>query len=49
MGSSVRFIRRLCPGAVVTDGTSIHGAEVHTADSEAREIALLAGIPSSTR
>ncbi|SET29162.1 flavodoxin [Prevotella sp. kh1p2] len=39
MGSSVRFIRKLCPGAVVTDGTSIHGAEVQTADSEAREIA----------
>ena len=42
MGSSVRFIKKLCPGAVVTEGTSIHGAEATYADSEAQEIADLA-------
>ena len=42
MGSSVRFIKKLCPGATVEDGTPIHGAEAAYADSEAREIAALA-------
>ncbi len=42
MGSSVRFIKKLCPGATVEDGTPIHGAEAANADSEAREIAELA-------
>jgi flavodoxin len=42
MGSSVRFIKKLCPGATVEDGISIHGAEAANADSEAREIAALA-------
>ena len=41
MGSSVRFIKKLCPGATVEDGISIHGAEAANADSEAREIANL--------
>ena len=38
MGSSVHFIKKLCPGATVEDGTPIHGAEAAYADSEAREI-----------
>ena len=42
MGSSVRFIKKLCPGANVEDGTPIHGAEAANADREAREIAALA-------
>jgi flavodoxin len=42
MGSSVRFIKKLCPTAYVTDGTPIHGAEAANADREAREIAELA-------
>jgi hypothetical protein len=42
MGSSVRFIKKLCPGANVEDGTPIHGAEAANADSEAREIADMA-------
>ena len=42
MGSSVRFIKKLCPGANVEDGTPIHGAEAANADSEAKEIAELA-------
>ena len=42
MGSSVRFIKKLCPGATVEDGISIHGAEAANADSEAREIAEMA-------
>ena len=42
MGSSVRFIRKLCPGANVDDGTPIHGAEAANADRQAREIADLA-------
>lgn len=42
MGSSVRFIKKLCPGAHVTDGTPIHGAEAANADREARAIADLA-------
>ena len=39
MGSSVRFIKKLCPGAKVEDGTPIHGAEAANADREAHEIA----------
>ena len=42
MGSSVRFIKKLCPGANVMDGTPIHGAEAAHADREAQEIAELA-------
>lgn len=42
MGSSVRFIKKLCPGANVEDGTPIHGAEAANADSEAREIVDMA-------
>lgn len=42
LGSSVRFIRQLCPTATVTEGTSIHGAEAANADSEAQHIANLA-------
>lgn len=41
MGSSVRFIKKLCPEANVEDGTPIHGAEAANADSEARLIANL--------
>lgn len=36
------FIKKLCSGANVEDGTPIHGAEAANADSEAREIAELA-------
>lgn len=42
MGSSERFIKKLCPNATVLSGISIHGAEVQTADNEARKIAELA-------
>ena len=42
MGSSVRFIKKLCPDAVVTEGTPIHGAEAANADREARAIVELA-------
>ena len=42
MGSSVRFIKKLCPGANVEDGTPIHGAEAANANNEAREIANMA-------
>ena len=42
MGSSVRFIKKLCPNATVTDGVPIHGAEADSADSEARMIVELA-------
>ena len=42
MGSSVRFIKKLCPGASVHDGTPIHGAEAQNADRQAQEIANLA-------
>ena len=42
MGSSVRFIKKLCPGANVEEGIPIHGAEAAYADSEAREIADMA-------
>ena len=39
MGSSERFIKKLCPDANVIDGVAIHGAEAKNADSEAYEIA----------
>ena len=39
MGSSVRFIKKLCPTADVADGVAIHGAEANSADREAQEIA----------
>ena len=39
MGSSVRFIKKLCPTATVFDGTPIHGAEAQRADREAKRIA----------
>ena len=39
MGSSVRFIKKLCPGANVDDGTPIHGAEAANADHQAQAIA----------
>ena len=42
MGSSERFIRKLCPGATVMSGTPIHGAEAQNADREARHIADMA-------
>ena len=42
MGSSVRFIKKLCPGANVGDGAPIHGAEAANADRQAQQIASLA-------
>ena len=42
MGSSVRFIKKLCPTAEVMDGMPIHGAEAANADREARAIAEMA-------
>jgi len=39
MGSSERFIQKLCPNATVLEGISIHGAEVQSADYEAQQIA----------
>ena len=42
MGSSVRFIKKLCPGANVDDGTPIHGAEAANADRQAQAIAAMA-------
>ncbi len=42
MGSSVRFIKKLCPTATVLDGTPIHGAEAARADREAQAIANMA-------
>ena len=42
MGSSERFIKKLCPDATVLAGTSIHGAEAANADGEARMIADMA-------
>ena len=42
MGSSVRFIKKLCPTANVLSGVPIHGAEAPYADSEAQQIADLA-------
>ncbi len=41
MGSSERFIKKLCPGATVLAGTPIHGAEAAHADREAQLIANL--------
>ncbi len=41
MGSSERFIKKLCPGATVLAGTPIHGAEAAHADREAQHIANL--------
>ena len=42
MGSSVRFIKKLCPTANVEEGTPIHGAEAANADREAQIIANMA-------
>lgn len=42
MGSSVRFINKLCPTATVLNGTPIHGAEAASADREALQIANMA-------
>ncbi|MBP3774867.1 MAG: NAD(P)H-dependent oxidoreductase [Bacteroidaceae bacterium] len=42
MGSSERFIRKLCPQARVLEGTPIHGAQAATADREAQRIADMA-------
>ena len=42
MGSSVRFINKLCPTATVLSGIPIHGAEAATADREAMQIATIA-------
>ena len=42
MGSSVRFIKKLCPGANVDDGMPIHGAEAQDTDRQAQHIANLA-------
>ena len=42
MGSSERFIKRLCPTATVLNGTPIHGAEASHADREAKHIADMA-------
>ena len=39
MGSSERFIKKLCPTATVLNGISIHGAEAAHADREAKQIA----------
>ncbi len=38
MGSSERFIRKLCPTATVLPGVPIHGAEAQHADREVQEI-----------
>lgn len=43
MGSSERFIKKLCPSANVLSGVSIHGAEAQNSDREARQIAEMAG------
>lgn len=42
MGSSVRFIKSLCPGSDVMTGVSIHGAEAAHADMHAERIAQMA-------
>lgn len=42
MGSSERFIKKLCPTATVLSGTPIHGAEAAHADREAKQIAEMA-------
>lgn len=39
MGSSERFIKKLCPTAMVLNGIPIHGAEAACADREVRQIA----------
>ncbi|MBQ7421983.1 MAG: NAD(P)H-dependent oxidoreductase [Prevotella sp.] len=39
MGTSERFIKKLCPTATILPGTSIHGAEAAHADNEAKHIA----------
>ena len=41
MGSSERFIKKLCPTTTVLTGTPIHGAEAKQADAEARRIASM--------
>lgn len=46
MGSSVRFIQKLCPGAKVMNGIPIHGAEAANADREAKEIANMSLSPT---
>ncbi len=42
LGSSVRFIKKLCPDSNVREGTAIHGAEAAYADAEAQDIAEMA-------
>ena len=42
MGSSERFIKKLCPTANVLSGVPIHGAEAANADREAQQIANMA-------
>ena len=42
MGSSERFIKKLCPTATVLNGTPIHGAEAAKADREAQKIVEMA-------
>ncbi len=42
MGSSERFIKKLCPTATVLNSTAIHGAEAANADREAQRIAKMA-------
>ena len=42
MGSSERFIKKLCPTVNLLSGTPIHGAEAANADREAKHIADLA-------
>lgn len=41
MGSSERFIKKLCPTATVLNGTPIHGAEAANADHEVQSIVNL--------
>lgn len=42
MGSSVRFIKKLCPSSDVADGVSIHGAEAASADVQVDRIVEMA-------
>ena len=42
MGSSERFIKKLCPSATILSGVAIHGAEAEHADREAEVIARMA-------